>query len=839
MTLTTLEATLYCMLMTEFLPRSGNMKMKEVVKRLEKVIDEINETSDRLSSLRPMFLTRFTMLLNMIVQIRLENRDEPNKYHIKAILQASRKLNQRQASDLHKLTSAIFFLLYTRCKHSHNLRSGALNECGFFHLVFQTSSNFFHLDKFDYAKAGYLLASKILTKRDHRSWGELQEAVYYKLGILELGIKPKSNSDDSPTKKSAGQRSSDRDPTPDISSVTSSTDLTKAVSYFIEALNNHNKMKFNDKMTPINCEKSIFQIVSKLDERKKQELCTQLFPKLRNIEFLDYVITTAEDLTRSLNKIDGLGSSSIHTNMLASHMSLSLMTSSNSIQSSRGAPREITTSEKASLVVQGIDKIVKILGSKLREAELKTIQRKIDYNRMAISITSLRNSLEKIFDPKAKREIAGYIRTVSILEPVLYKIKVKNNYFRKLYDEMSNIKLEFDFCEALNPDPKQPSQPLKMIAGEELKNHLTYQIGQIELEHGEVKELEITVSFLKCGYYRLRSLNWMLYEAISFKYEVPTYENTDHLKYSVICVNNNAGVLQVNIEHLNDKVNFGEIKKSTLILTNAGSTPIDEVFLASAEPLFTGFGIKSYGQIAANNTIEKDFYIRGTLHKLAIIPLMFVYKTGGNWKYLNYYYEVAVRKPFSGASSVEDLSNGKRLLTIDVIRNSSDRQIEPSQIDLVSLKMSSNVWKIIPDTLDLIKNESMMIISIQIEKRKDIDPDTLYLTRNHAEVRTRSPDLPLPRQRDAPQKRKTRLHRRLPQAPKPRAAASVAVRPLQVLRRLLDTAQKHIEELLPLQLPLDHGAQHPQRSAEQARDSEHLAVQSQSSLPQPQTKHHP
>jgi tetratricopeptide (TPR) repeat protein len=721
MTLITLETTLYCMLMTEFQPRSGVVKFRDVIKRLEKVIEEINETIEKLYRSKPMFLVRYTMLLNMIVLIRLENKDEPNKQHIKAILTASRQLDQKQSSDLLKVTSAIFFMLYTRCKHSHNLRAGISNECGFFHLVVQTSDNFFGLSRFDYAKAGYLIASKILSKRKHRSWGALQEAVYYKLGQLELGNPQMMKAED-------------------LGVSNGFINYEKALGYFIEALNNHNKMKFSEKLTPIYCEKAIFQIVKIITEQQDddmmKQLCTGIASKLRNIEFADFTITTEEELTHSLNKKDGLGTSSIQTNLLASNMSLSMMGSSNSIQPMRGAPKDVPAFEKALLVVQGIDKIVKILASKLRESELKPIQRKIEYNRMAVSAASLMNSLNKNMDSKAKRDICSYIRSVSIREPVHYKIQVKNNYFREVFDEISNIKLDFDFAETISQE-KKPAEALdmKLIASERLDGYLTYKIMPIKLEHGEVGDLEITVNFLKCGYYRLQSLNWMLYEKIPFKHVVPKYDSPEGLKYAVIGVKNNAGVLQVNTENLSDKINFGEIQKSTLVLTNAGSTPIDEVYLASAEPLFTGFGIRSYGKIDPNERFEREFYVRGTLAKVAIIPMMFVYKTGGSWKYLTYFYEVAVRRPFSGVTSVEDLGSGRRLLTIDVIKNSTERQIEPAQIELVSLKMSSNVWKIKPETFRQVKNDSMMLISIQIEKRADIDPDTLYLTRNHAEVR--------------------------------------------------------------------------------------------------------
>ena len=719
--------------MTEFSPRSGNLRIRDAVKRLDKVIEEV---FGKIDSSKPMLLTRFTMLLNMIVQIRFDNKDEPPKDYIRAIIQTSRELERRPSSDTLKFISAMFFLQYTVCKHSQNVRGGlSANECGFFYLITQSSKKFFDLHKNDFAKVGYLIASKILHKRKHQSWGVLQESIYFQLGQLELGRMADSVAKFQ-THSSPMQSQLNPQEPPKHSSPQQVYHNQKALHYFIEAMNNHNRNRNSDKLIPINCEKAVFQLVggtSKLINEEKIDLCKIICSNLKNLEFSDYVIMTEEEMTHSLNKVDGFGFSSIQTNLLASNMSIPIMSSSNSIQTNRSAPKELSSLEKASQVVQGIDKIIKILASKLSESELKPIQRKIEYNRMAVSISNLRTNLKGQFGGKSK-ELVSFIRSASVGEPVVYRITVKNNYFREIYDEISNIQLEFDYAQPATPENLKNFERAQILSGSELKSHISYQIGQMLLSHGEVKQLEITVTFLQGGYYRLRALNWMLFDAVPFKYEVPSYFKPDNLNYAAICVNNNAGVLRVNTENLRDKLSFGEIHKSTLILTNAGSIPIDDVYLASAEPLFTGFGIKSFGKLEPNQTLEQPFFVRGTLPKVAIIPLMFIYKTGGFWKYLTYYFEVAVKRPFSGLTFSEDMSDGKRLLTIDVIKNSAERQLDPNQMELISLKLSSNVWKIIPETFKLVKNNSMMVISIQIEKRKNINPDTLYLTRNHAEV---------------------------------------------------------------------------------------------------------
>ena len=274
----------------------------------------------------------------------------------------------------------------------------------------------------------------------------------------------------------------------------------------------------------------------------------------------------------------------------------------------------------------------------------------------------------------------------------------------------------------------------KIISSEEAKDHFNYAVDPISLDNEETKDLKITVNFMKTGIYRLKKISWKLFEKVPFSYEVPSYKEYGNMRYSFISVNNSAGILEVNSQGLKDTVIFGEIHKSLLVLTNKGQKSIDQLYLVSTEPLFTGFGIKDLGSLESNKIKEEDFYVRGTIARTTLIPLMFVYKTEGMWKYLYYFLELGVKRSFSGTTYTEDLSNGRRLVSVDVIKSANEKEFDPTQIELCSIKLSSNVWRIVKESYRLIKNNQMMLTSFELEHRPDPNNDALYLTRNHNEV---------------------------------------------------------------------------------------------------------
>ena len=93
--------------------------------------------------------------------------------------------------------------------------------------------------------------------------------------------------------------------------------------------------------------------------------------------------------------------------------------------------------------------------------------------------------------------------------------------------------------------------------------------------------------------------------------------------------------------------------------------------MISCEPLFTGFGFKDLGSIPAKGTKEVDLYVRGTSDKLSYLPLFFVYKSRDQWRYCMYNYSMQVKKSFNTRYYSEDLQNGTRQVTIDIL-NSKD-----------------------------------------------------------------------------------------------------------------------------------------------------------------------
>lgn len=105
-------------------------------------------------------------------------------------------------------------------------------------------------------------------------------------------------------------------------------------------------------------------------------------------------------------------------------------------------------------------------------------------------------------------------------------------------------------------------------------------------------------------------------------------------------VSNKAACLDVKAAGLKQVIYFGEVNKSILSITDLSETDVDELYMISCEPLFTGFGFKDLGSIPAKGTKEVDLYVRGTSDKLSYLPLFFVYKSRDQWRYCMYNYSM-------------------------------------------------------------------------------------------------------------------------------------------------------------------------------------------------------
>ena len=171
-----------------------------------------------------------------------------------------------------------------------------------------------------------------------------------------------------------------------------------------------------------------------------------------------------------------------------------------------------------------------------------------------------------------------------------------------------------------------------------------------EIGKGELKNLVLKVSFKKLGLYKLKSVTFLFLGAVRV-----TQEFTDKSKYSTVLVSTESAFIDVKAAGLKQVIYFGEVNKSILSITDLSESDVDELYLISCEPLFTGFGFKDLGKINAGETKEVDLYVRGTIEKLSFLPLFFVYKSKDQWRFCMYNFSMKVKKSFNTRYYSEDL----------------------------------------------------------------------------------------------------------------------------------------------------------------------------------------
>ena len=407
MVLVVTEMILYCLIVREFESRveegsPSRFPIRDSVKKLDK---NINELLGRVNSRHYMY-GRFINILNIIVQIRFELADEPPKEYIRAIHQASKDFSNKSVCEIHSIMPAYLFQQFSRCKLMQGRRAGG-NPSVFFYTITQASALFWKKKNHLNAKAGYIIAEKILRMKGHESWGHIQESIYYYLAVIELE---------------------------DIGT----NDFMKkklALGHFIKAINNHHKGKNSELKIPMMSEKKIYDLILNSKPQEIEEIVKIVEINLRNLEFNGYVLMTDEEITRTLNKNEGIGNGDFQTSLLSSNLSLSSFTSSYqgslNKQTSRGTSSKDVSSqfEKANKIKEGLDKILNILSVKLPDNEYKMIKDKITYTMMSSSAYNLSKNIKEL---KSANEITYYqkfMRNVSVGDSVQYKISVKNNYF--------------------------------------------------------------------------------------------------------------------------------------------------------------------------------------------------------------------------------------------------------------------------------------------------------------------------------------------------------------------------------------------------------------------------
>lgn len=282
-----------------------------------------------------------------------------------------------------------------------------------------------------------------------------------------------------------------------------------------------------------------------------------------------------------------------------------------------------------------------------------------------------------------------------------------------------------------------------IIPENQLQEYVEYSIVPSDINSETHKTFIVNVKYKKTGLYALCSVKWTFYDAVTFSQSfTPVFRDkfdtskgkVVRLYRDAILVDKELGALRIASEGLKPSIELGEISKTIVTLSNEGLSEIDECYIISCEPLFTGFGLKPIGAIKTNSALDVEIFVRGSyLKKNCLIPLFFLYKSKDTWNYIMGYFEITIEESFHLKYCIEDLQNERRFISLD-ISNNSKRSTLVEDLELQLVRLNSNYWEIMRDSHKLISTKDSLIVCFEIQKREDWDPLTLYLNRKHREV---------------------------------------------------------------------------------------------------------
>jgi hypothetical protein len=684
---------------------------------LRKIEKNLKEQISMAQNKFPYRTGRLMILLNIVNLMNYSRYNEPPRETLDLIMKGASRFSKEKQPPCLSVLSPVLLQMYAR----YHLMSET-NKCYrmFFSSTFMASVFFLKNGGLaEFAKAGYLISSKFYQINNLEGFNLIIQTVFHNLGLIRR---------DNPAQ------------------------LLEAVDCFIRALNN-------------------FELPSEIPEKTEKYLKSS---KLMKAE--PGVVTSAPKdngmLTESIiihHKVEPKASSSGQrmSKDAVDLLSLPLMTAGLDLTSTMELPHSITSSIRSKPASDAfIAKVKKDLKTlKFGAQSIETFQEKIfDLENGTFSDAKLlKEQLEKIMEvveyKLEKKEsdllnsrlklalIPGTLkqalscarpREISAGEPVYFRFPVTNQYYRTVVEELKSIQLEMEYLESWSGTMgKVPINQQHKIPAHELQEHLTFEVICPELTPNSTVDLDIIVRFKKIGFYQLRAITWKWFDCVVFRHELEMYKIIGQINnYTVLKVINDASHLETTVVGLKPKLQFGEVHKSVLCARTIGNKTIDECYMISSEPLFTGFGFKSIGAIYPSQPLDLEFYLRGTQTGSQTIPIMFLYRTSGTIKYMISFFRVGVEATFASKSTIDDLQNGTRLITLDILANPKEGAPRIDQLEICSICLNSNHWEIMPDSSksQILGVPPSLLFTLQIKPVRHDDEDIAFLKRKHREI---------------------------------------------------------------------------------------------------------
>jgi hypothetical protein len=733
----------------------------ETKKAFLKLENNTMELMGRSTSL-PYRYSRLLFLMNMLNHYRYDINEEPSLENQRAISIGASRFSVKHQTEMLNAVCPLLMQQFNR----YNLLNFRKNFRVFFSLTINTSSVYLKKTPLvDYARAGFILACKFYDNPKMETWGGITEMSFYNLGVLygQSGLE---------------------------------VNVPKMITAFSRVLN-FNTLENNTVESAIlktlptppatsPSRKDIPAIDKKIDFVQKsydhvKEIVTS---KIQSSQVYQQSLLQNSSLNQSVggsstttNEVDLLGGDTSNDDSAKFEKSELINTSTNLEKSSMGLTRLrnnvsllmadaklhdvmmkglntlkfgrhlLTTPEESprDLVEEGElessqgPALSKVEFDEVMKRHFDTLLRVVTLKLPQIGVDQIKSKIEygvvPTLEGKLQHQNLRTIRDVSQGDKITYRIAITSQFYKDIQSELNYIELTFGYLEEIKPNERNPAFPANSIIPQErLHEYLSYTITPIILKKGETQDLEIIVTLNKIGYFKLLKIKCFLLESVlECTHDLLPYTTMPQNSYNVIRVSNDAGILEVAGHGLKTRISFGEIHKSLLCLKNRGSSAIEEIYIVSCEPLFTGFGFKPLGSLEVNGVKETELYIRGTQIKTSVVPLCFVYKSKGFWKYVMYHFEISVDRSLSTRHQSEDLQNGTRLVTIDILNGRDNINYNYKDLDISSVRVNSNAWRIVENSYSLIKNDKMAMITLKIEKMPSPNIDTYYLSRKHRE----------------------------------------------------------------------------------------------------------
>lgn len=629
----------------------------------------------------PLRHARILLFLNMMNHLYYDKDEDPSKDNQKEILRGANRFNFKTNSVIQMGLSSILMQQYAR----YFLLNRVKHFRSFFALTIRVSALYLKKGEMEeYAKAGYIMASKYYNQKDLETWDQIAESVFYNLGVIYQK-------------------------TPEETKL--------ALQCFLKTLKFYERTE-NGMNFPRASKKKINKEILKGEGINDEELCKTVVDSLKALEFSNYSVNTSDELPKTLNSTLNLdfnnGDLPVEEDITSSIMS-------SNIWSKASGPKILRSHEHDSMLKTHYETICNVL--KLKLSNYDTIKAKFEFS-------TLNSVAEKI-------DNCRFFRDIAMGDTVVYTFNLKNQYYDKIQEELKTIKPRFYYLETIESTKRYADFTEEhLIPDDKLDQYVDFTIKSDKLPSGEEGSVEVIVTMLKPGLYRMASIEWSFFK-VNYTYKLPSHDVKPFPRsnYTTIRAWPETGILEASAMNLKQDMYFGEIHKSLLCFKNMGQGDIEEAYLISCEPLFTGFSFKSLLKepLAPGAAIDFDLFLRATSEKITMIPLFFLYKTKGHWRFGMYHFEVCVRKSFATKYHCEDLRNGRRHISIDLISNKENQHVQPEDVEACVLKINSNTWSIVSGSHKVKKTSQMYFITFEMAPIENPNKDTYHLARINRE----------------------------------------------------------------------------------------------------------